>query len=150
MQQTLFNHYIKITVPGIVGVLMLYFFYKSGVDILYPVSSRWLTAILLVITGLFSIVIPIWYRIIFMRRNKHRKALSTGEFIRFEKRFLSIASVSVYFLIIAFLVKTQGLPFAIMFIFVFYAIYFYYPSEKRIKSEKQIFKVSEKQENENS
>jgi len=141
MQKKLLRHYLIINLPGIVAFIILYILVKFHVNMFLPVQQDWIQVIMMVASGLFAVVLPVWYRILFVNRMKGKANTSKHRFMQFERDFLSLASVSVYILVAGFIIALPRIPLSVMVLFVIYALYFYFPSDKRIRSEKKIFRV---------
>ena len=103
------------------------------------------SVIILVLVALFSIALPIFYRALFVNKIKDRKSISVDEFLKFEKELIIIAMIAPYFVLITVLLNLPGFYFGTVVIISLYAVYYYFPSEKRIKFEKKIFRISETQ-----
>jgi hypothetical protein len=106
--------------------------------------SKALSVTLLVLTALFSVALPIFYRSLFANKVKDMKSITVNEFLKFEKNLIIIAMVAPYFLVFTVLLNLSGFYFGTIVIIALYAAYYYYPSEKRIKFEKKLFRISEK------
>ena len=142
MQKALVKHYLKINIPGIAAFIMLYIMGKLNVPVFIPVHHGWIQVFMMIAVALSAVVLPLWYRISFVKKMKGKAHTDESDFIKFEKKFLTIASASVYVLIAGYLLALSRIPLSVMLLFVLYALYFYFPSEKRIRSEQKIFRVN--------
>lgn len=145
MEKLLLGHYMKSFSPGVTAFIMLYLLSKSGVNITLSWNNNLLSAFIVILASLAAIVGPLWYRINFIRQNKHRKKIPQQDLLNFQKRFISIASLTVYTAIAALLLQIPRVPFLAVILLTLYALYFYFPSRKRINHEKKLFRVNEKQ-----
>jgi hypothetical protein len=107
--------------------------------------NRIVSVIILVLVALFGIALPIFYRALFVNKIRDRKSISVDEFLKFEKKLLVIAMIAPYFIVITILLNLPGFYYGMVVIIALYAVYYYFPSEKRIKFEKRLFRISEKQ-----
>jgi heme/copper-type cytochrome/quinol oxidase subunit 2 len=107
--------------------------------------NRIVSGIILVLVALFGIALPIFYRALFVNKIRDRKSISVDEFLKFEKKLLVIAMIAPYFIVITILLNLPGFYYGMVVIIALYAVYYYFPSEKRIKFEKRLFRISEKQ-----
>jgi len=89
----------------------------------------------------FAVALPIFFRTFFAHKHRQRTSLTEGELIRFESRFLHIAMVTPYLAVLAYLLDIPRFHSAGTFLMTLYAVYYYYPSVKRIQFEKRIFRV---------
>lgn len=90
---------------------------------------------------LFSLIIPIWMRIIFVNQMRGKLSSPYQTFVRFQKIFIILSSLSLDIVPIAYLVKTPKNPMIVIVFLAIYAAYFYFPSKERLHMEKRIFRV---------
>lgn len=143
MEKQLSGFYIKSYLPGIMAFIMLYLLHQSGVEVTFAIESTFLVVFLVILAALTSIVGPLWYRIWFVRKFRNAKAVPRQEFLRFQSRFIGIGASTVYVTIAAFLLQLPRIPFLTIVLLVLYTMYFYYPSAKRIRSEKKMFRIQD-------
>jgi hypothetical protein len=86
---------------------------------------------------------PVLYRTLYVSKIRDRKSISKDEFIKFEKNLIIMVMVAPYITIIALLFNLPGFYFGGIILFAIYSVYYYYPSSKRIKFEKKIFRLNE-------
>lgn len=141
MQKKLLRHYLRMNLPAVAAFIILYILVKFHVNIFFPVQQKWVQVVMMIASALFAVVLPLWYRILFVNRMKGKEHTDEHRFMRFEKDFLTLASLSAYILVAGFLMAIPKIPLSVMVLFVIYALYFYFPSEKRIRTEKKIFSV---------
>ena len=141
MHQTLKAHYLKAFSPGVTAFAMLYVLYKSGVDITFPLGGPAPAAVLVSLAAVTAILAPLWYRLYFARRHQHSKGVAKHALLRFEKRLISMAGLTTYLLIGSFIMQLPRTPFLAVVMLLLYAMYFYYPTEKRIRHDMQIFRT---------
>ena len=142
MQKALLRHYLTINLPGISAFILIYILGKFNFAIFFPMNQGWIPVFMMIAEALFAVVLPLWYRILFVNKSKGKKHVDKDALMQFEKRFLNLASISVYILIAGYLLALPRIPISVMILFVLYALYFYFPSEKRIRSEKKIFRIN--------
>ena len=150
LQKSLLHHYIKINLPGAGVFTLIYLLNKisDGTPIMTmgaSEASKWWIISILMLQGIFAVVLPLWYRILFINRMKTKKNTSLQVLLRFEKNFLSLACPSLYLLIPGYLLSPAKASFTAMILFALYALYFYFPSHKRVIAEKKWFNVQEKE-----
>jgi len=105
--------------------------------------SRIFSVTLLVLAALFSLALPVFYRTLFVNKIKDRKTITINEFLKFEKDLIVIAMIAPYFVFFTLLISIPEFYSGTVIIIALYAIYYYYPSEKRIKFEKRLFRITE-------
>jgi hypothetical protein len=143
MKKELLKHYLKVNLPPGIVFAVIYILGKHNSNIYFSADHNWIPVVLLMAAVFFAIVLPLWYRILFVRKKQGQKATEKNEFLRFEKKFLTFASVSIYILIAGYMTGLSKIPVSVMLLLVLYALYYYFPSEKRIEREKAIFKVKQ-------
>jgi hypothetical protein len=94
-----------------------------------------------ILSVIFAVALPIFYRTLFVHRVRHLKNLSENNLIKFELNLLYFALVTPYLTLIAFLLELPRFYLAGSVLMALYAVYYYYPSQKRIRFEKRIFRV---------
>jgi len=88
-----------------------------------------------------AIAVPIFFRSIFAHRKKDEKRITEEEFIRFEQILIGTALVAPYTSLIAYLFDFPEFYLVGSFLATLYALYYFYPSQRRIAFEKRIFRV---------
>ena len=137
--------YLKLLYPFLILMVLVYLGQFLGIfGQIEKEFSKALSVTLLVLTALFSVALPIFYRSLFANKVKDMKSITVNEFLKFEKNLIIIAMVAPYFLVFTVLLNLSGFYFGTIVIIALYAAYYYYPSEKRIKFEKKLFRISEK------
>lgn len=142
MKKTLTDIYIKMVSPVILIIAVLYL---SRLIINYDaqnnIADRSFSIIIFVLSAAFSIALPIFFRTNFVNKIKNLKEVPYKEFINFEKKIIIIALISPYFIPIAILFNIPSFYFTAIVLFAFYSLYYYYPSDKKIKFEKRLFRI---------
>ena len=137
--------YLKLLYPFLILIVLIYLGQFLGIfGRVDKEFSKNISVTLLVLTALFSVALPIFYRSLFANKVKDMKSITVNEFLKFEKNLIIIAMVAPYFLVFTVLLNLSGFYFGTIVIIALYAAYYYYPSEKRIKFEKKLFRISEK------
>jgi len=97
--------------------------------------------LLFVLAISFGVALPILWRSFFASKNRNRKQITELELIKFERGTLYIAMLAPYFALAAFLLEISRFHFYGTVLASFYAMYYFYPSNKRIAFEKRIFRA---------
>jgi hypothetical protein len=134
--------YFVLLVPVVVGLVLIYFAktYKflalDHIAFLNIVAA--LTFILAVV---FAIGLPVFIRSLFAHKMRDRTSVSRAELIKFERNLIIISLVTPYLTLIGYLLEFPRFYFSGTVLSTLYAIYYYYPSEKRIQFDRRIFRV---------
>jgi len=134
--------YFQFITPAVLltaGVFLLqeYKIWK-GFDIL---PSRTLSITIFVLAVAIGVALPIFTRVWFFGKLKEKKFFSEEEFYAYESFVIKMISLTPYLALIAALLKLPNFYFAGTSLAALYAIYYNYPSEKKIQFDQKIFKV---------
>jgi hypothetical protein len=136
--------YLKLLFPFLILIVLIYLGQFLGIfGRIEKEFGKALSVTLLVLTALFSVALPIFYRSLFANKVKDMKSITVNEFLKFEKNLIIIAMIAPYFVVFTVLLNLSGFYFGTIVIIALYAVYYYYPSEKRVKFEKKLFRISE-------
>ncbi len=142
MDKELKRTYFALVTPAIVltiGVyLLIYFNVWEGINF---VPSRPFSIIFFIVAISTGVAIPIFLRVYFFSLLKEKKSFSPEEFIKYQKTIIKVASVTVYLAFVSALLKMETFYFGGTVLAAIYAIYYHYPSEKKVKFDSKIFKV---------
>ncbi len=122
----------------VVAYLVTYFFHLSDKSI---VPGQTVSVVVTTLSGVMGIAIPIFYRSFFVYRLKGKKQISRDAFVSFEQTLISIALTAPYFLVISILMNMNQTSNMLIAIFSLYAIYYYFPSEKKVLFEMKLFRI---------
>jgi len=127
--------------PALIALCVLGLNQVFGTPYISQQASRPTTMFILVLTGGLAILLPLWQRILFCRKQTGKSGTDLGVFIRFEKRFMVSGLLAAYMIPLGYFCRLPQVPLFWMIIFSLYAVYYYFPSGKRITMECKIFKV---------
>ncbi len=134
--------YFFLLIPAIVGFICIYLLKKFN---LFHLGQSQFMSILapsvFVLSVIFGIAAPIFFRSLFAHKMSNEKSTPESKLIRFERSLIRIALVTPYLGLVAYFLEFQKFYFSATFIMALYAIYYFYPSQKRIAFEKRIFRV---------
>ena len=134
--------YIVLLIPAIVG--FIFFFIAKTFHLIHigPVKfQEFLGPSLFIASVIFAIALPILFRTLFAHKVRHQKSDSEIDLLKFERIFLYIALLTPYVTLIAYFFELPRFYCAGTVLMALYAVYYYYPSERRITFEKRIFRV---------
>ena len=142
MTQKLRKTYLILLLPAVSGIIIIFLAKTYNYRALGQVEFLGVVApLIFILSVIFAIALPIFYRTLFVHRVRHLKNLSKNNLIKFELNLLYIALVTPYLTLIAFLLELPRFYLAGSVLMALYAVYYYYPSHKRIQFEKRIFRV---------
>jgi hypothetical protein len=131
MQQEIRTYYFRLILPAVICCLLLFILERLHINIFFGEVSKAGTVLFIILSACFSIVFPLWLRILFIRKFGGQTGVSVEQFLKFEKTFL----------LIAYVFKVPKAQMLFIALFGFYAVYYYFPSAKRIEHERKLFRV---------
>jgi hypothetical protein len=142
MAKKLRKTYFIILLPAVVGLIAGYLAKSHGFLTVGQFQFRGIIALIVfILSVIFAVALPIFYRALFAHSVRHLKNLSEKKLIKFELNLLYFSLVTPYLALIAFLLELPRFHLAGTVLMTLYAVYYYYPSRKRIRFEKRIFRV---------
>ena len=149
ISRTLKRIYFLELLPSVLLIGMIYllkYHFKLLTTIYIP--GYFVSALVLFLTIVIGIALPIFYRSYFVYKIRNQKQISTETFIRFEKVLLIAALVTPYFLFISLLINMKETANLVITMLALYAVYYYFPSEKKVRFEMKIFRIKPLQKGE--
>ena len=142
MANDLKKTYFALLIPAISGFILIIVAKTFHFIVLEPVQFLPILApIVFIMSVVFAVALPIFFRTIFAHKIRHQKNLSEADWIKFERHFLYIVLVTPYLMLMAYLFEFPRFYLSGTVLMTLYATYFYYPSNKRIAFERRIFRV---------
>jgi len=122
----------------VVAYVVTFYFHLSDKSVAPGLT---VSIVVTTLSGVMGIAIPIFYRSFFVYRLKGKKQISRDAFVNFEQALMSIALTAPYFLVISILSNMNQTANMLIAIFSLYAIYYYFPSEKKVLFEMKLFRI---------
>ena len=123
---------------GIMGI------FQNGFSVSFsplPKAPIYFSPIIFIAAVLTALVLPILMRTLFARKAARNNRVSPAVFFRFQKQLLFSAMVTPYLAMTAFILELQKFYVSATLLLAFYAVYYYYPSQRRIEFDKRIFRA---------
>jgi len=134
--------YFVLLVPVVVGLILIYLAKTYKILTLDQIAFLNIVAALtFILAVVFAIGLPVFIRSLFAHKMRERTSVTRKELIKFERTLIIISLVTPYLTLIGYLLEFPRFYFAGTVLTALYALYFYYPSEKRIKFDRRIFRV---------
>ena len=126
-------------------LLMLVFFLSENIhyQTIMQASDKMMSTAIMVFAAITSTILPVWYKIILIRKLRNKQKISIQNFVSMQFRIVITVSFSLYWIFPAYLYQLPEMPMVITAFFVLYGLYYYFPSKKRIDTEKKIFKIED-------
>lgn len=128
-------------VAGFILIIVLRHFQLARFNI--PQIPSVLSPIIFVISVCFAVALPIFYRSVFANKRRHLTKTAEEDWLKFEYNLLYIAMATPYIALIAQILQLSRFHMGGTIIMALYAVYYYYPSKRRIEYERRIFRVKE-------
>ena len=134
--------YFTLLIPAIVGFIGISVAKKFDLVEFGQITFQEIFApLVFILSVVFAIAWPIFFRTLFAHKIRQKKSISEADLIKFERSFLYIVLVTPYLMLTAYLFEFPRFYLAGTVLMTLYAVYYYYPSKKRIQFERRIFKV---------
>ena len=133
---------MTILIPALIGIALVWFFRMIGIFIPGPLAGAAAWAPVLFI---FSVVTagaaPILIRTLFAHRNRHQRQITKNEFLRFQELQVLVVMVTPYLALAAYALAVPGFYLGGTVLAMLYALYYHYPSHRRLGFDRRIFRV---------
>ncbi len=144
MIKRLQKKYFVLILPPVLLAIIVYLMqrFKIWEGVNYTPSQTF-SVILFISAIAVGVAIPIFLRVYFFSKLKEKNFSSEFEFIKYEELIISVISVTPYLAFVAAMMKMNSFYFGGIVLAAIYALYYHYPSEKKINFDKKIFRVKE-------
>ncbi|MEX1325824.1 MAG: hypothetical protein AB1Z29_03405 [Desulfobacterales bacterium] len=88
-----------------------------------------------------AIAFPIFYRALFAHKNRDVMSVSDQKFLKFERTLVNVVMITPYLALLSYLFELPRFYTGSAILIGLYAVYYFYPSKKRIAFERRIFRV---------
>ena len=134
--------YFTFLLPAIAGFILFFVLQHFRlVSYTIPQIPRILYPIIFVVSVCFAVALPIFYRTVFANKRRHQIHTTEEDWLKFELNLLYIAMMTPYVALIAQILQLPRFHLGGTIIMALYAVYYYYPSKRRIEFERRIFRV---------
>ena len=143
MEAQLKKYYVAMLAPAVGGFIIVILLRSFvGIDLKALKSLQWVTApALFALAFTFAVAFPLLIRTLFVNKNRNEKNIPENVLLKFELNTMYVALVAPYIALIAFALETPRFHLAGAILASFYAVYYFFPSHKRIQYEKRIFRA---------
>lgn len=145
MAKELKRNYFYIMIPALLGLVAVYAIkaldLASGTPIQGWAAPGFLAPLVFVLSVVFAVALPIFYRSVFAHRMREAKTVPEKDWFKFERTLIHISLVTPYLILPAYLLEFPRFYFAGTVLMALYASYYFYPSARRIQFERRMFRV---------
>jgi hypothetical protein len=142
MYSELKKTYFAVLLPSILGFVTVYL---AKANYLFEIGSInymeiWAPSIFF-LSVIFALALPIFHRTLFAHRNRYANRLSERDLAKFERKQIYLTLVTPYLGLAAFILELPRFFAGGSILMGIYAVYYFYPSQRRIALDKRIFRV---------
>ena len=142
MDSRLKRLYFIILLPSILGIISGYWIKAYNLlRIGWADYPNALAPSIFILTVTFALALPIFYRTFFAYRRRHAKSISEHELIKFERNLIYMTLVTPYLALTALVLELSRFYTAGAILMGIYAVYYFYPSKRRIALDRRIYRV---------
>ncbi|RLD82441.1 MAG: hypothetical protein DRJ10_05050 [Bacteroidetes bacterium] len=142
LEKKLQKNYFLIVTPAILLILIFFILEKLGFTFVFQTSGKLVSTLIIILAASTSTILPIWYKLILIKRLKNKKKVSFEEFLTLQNKTIFTAAFSIYWIFPAYMYQIPNIPMLLISFFAIYALYYYYPSKRRIDMEKKTFRIN--------
>jgi len=116
---------------------------QKNLNFPYPLKYKWIQIVLSIFSVLFAMVLPMWMRILafsFFSRKRNRARFK--DFMLFEILTILSSSLAFVFTVLSYVWEVNLWVRYFVSFLGFYALYFSYPSDKKIVIDLKLFNLS--------
>lgn len=142
MTRKLKRTYFMLLSPAFIGLIVVglaneYNFFAIGeIQI-----SQVIAPVIFILSVIFAVALPVFLRSLFAHKIRNQKSISESDLIKFERSLIYAVSIVPYLGLTACLFELPLFYITGTVLMSLYAVYYYYPSKKRIQFERRIFRV---------
>lgn len=143
MRERLVRLYWLMVGPAILLFAALYAVDKLGLADpgLWRSAHRGIGVVVFMGAALLGVAAPLGLRTAFVSRHREQRSVPEAEVERFERRVLLVALWAPYLAVVAAYLELPTVFFAGTALSAFYALYYLYPTRRRISHERRIFRA---------
>ena len=142
MSHDLKRTYFTLLLPAVLGFILIFVIrHFNPLTFNIPQIPSVIPPIIFIVSVCFAVALPIFYRTLFANKMRHQTRTSEREWLKFERNLLYIAMITPYLALIAQILQLPRFHLAGSIVMALYAVYYYYPSKRRIEFDRRVFRV---------
>ncbi|BDQ38593.1 hypothetical protein SYK_29530 [Pseudodesulfovibrio nedwellii] len=143
LRKTLFRRYLTMLVPALIIFGIWAVCRQVGLTPQMPNGTAAIIGPIIFIAAIIlAVALPLLYRVRFVRSVEGQKNVEAACFRTFQLNLMTIALAAPFAAAIGYITGVTIFHFAGAFLASLYAVYYYFPSEKRITQEMRLFRVT--------
>ena len=142
MMAELKKTYFIILIPSVLGFIFAYgakaydLFEIDRVDNLSLFGP-----VIFILCVALAVALPLFSRSLFAHQKRDQKIVSEADFIKFERRLITISLITPYLALVAYVLEFPKFYTTGAILMGLYAIYYFFPSKRRLVLDRRIFRV---------
>jgi hypothetical protein len=133
--------YYRQLLPALGAIVLVAAGQAAGLLDAVAFDVRVLGVVIFVSAIAFAAALPVFIRATFAHRVRLENRIEETAFMDFQKRLMRTALLSPYMVPLGLLLGLPGFYQIGIYLAAFYAVYYHYPSERRIGFDRRIFRV---------
>lgn len=136
--------YAVLVAPAAVIFALAYALRKLGVEPFENAGAgRIAGPAIFIAAAVLALALPIFHRGLFAHRLRGEKSVLPARYTVYQKTQIALAATASYFALAGFLLNVSRFHLLGAVLFALYGLYYYYPSELRIRREMRMFRVGD-------
>ena len=141
MENTLQKRFILMLTPALIGFGCVLLLRSLGFDPIDAASMTGWVPLLFILTVVSAAAAPIMLRTVFAYRMHRRRRTSEAEFLRFQRALLIVVMAPPYLALTVYALAAPAFYLGGALLAMLYALYYHYPSERRLAFDRRVFRV---------
>jgi len=143
LRKDLFRRYLLMLVPALVIFGGWAVCRQAGLTPQMPNGTAAIIGPIVFIAAIaLAVALPLLYRVRFVRKVEGSMNVGSAPFLAFQLNLITIALAAPFAAAIGYIAGVTNFHFAGAFLASLYAVYYYFPSQKRIAQEMRLFRVT--------
>lgn len=134
--------YLCMVSPAAVGLIIAATAKEMGMLQLGDISTI-VQQFLFVLAAVTALAAPLLMRTLFANSLKDSSGVGGPKFLRFQQRLMGVAMLTPWWALFAMVFEFQKFYASSIILMALYAVYYYFPSQRRIAFDRRIFRVKE-------
>ncbi len=141
LEKRLQKNYFWIVIPAVLLIFILFLFEKLHIQLNFLSGGKIVSTVLIILAASTSTILPTWYKLLLIKKLRNKKKISYQDFSVLQNKIVLTAAFTIYWVFPAYLYQIPKVPMLLIAFFAIYALYYYYPSKRRIDMEKKTFRI---------
>jgi hypothetical protein len=142
MSGELKRNYFAFLIPSILGFAFAYWAKANGFIEIDAINYLEIIApSIFILSAISAVAFPIFYRALFAHRRRKFICVSEEELFQFERTLIYVVMTTPYLALTAYVREFPSFYTTGAILMGLYAVYYFYPSNRRVAFERRIFRV---------